>query len=131
MSNVFVEPRPQGRLDGSPITDFVVEDHADHVLATFKTQEQTIHWARTHATYRTLHACATSTIRKSRITGGQYSKHSRAPNSSPTAPSRNYSLYVFASDVIFAQGLYRRQAGQLAKERSLVVIGVSSDSLSS
>ena len=100
MSNVFVEPRPQGRLDGSPITDFVVEDHADHVLATFKTQEQTIHWARTHATYRTLHACATSTIRKSRITGGQYSKHSRAPNSSPTAPSRNYSLYVFASDVI-------------------------------
>ena len=48
MSNVFVEPRPKGRLDGSPITDFVVEDHADHVLATFKTQEQTIHWARTH-----------------------------------------------------------------------------------
>jgi len=47
MSNVFVEPRPKG-LDGSPITDFVVEDHADHVLATFKTQEEAIHWARTH-----------------------------------------------------------------------------------
>lgn len=44
MTNVFVEPRPKG----SPIEDFAVEDHADHVLATFKTQEEAIHWSRTH-----------------------------------------------------------------------------------
>lgn len=36
MTNVFVEPRPKGKEEGSPIDDFVVEDHADHVLATFK-----------------------------------------------------------------------------------------------
>ena len=47
-NNVFVEPRPKGKPEGSPITDFVVEDHADHVLATLKTQEEAIHWARTH-----------------------------------------------------------------------------------
>jgi hypothetical protein len=28
MTNVFVEPRPKGRPEGSSITDFVVEDHA-------------------------------------------------------------------------------------------------------
>jgi hypothetical protein len=49
MANVFVEPRPKGRPEGSPITDFVVEDHADHVLATFKTQEEAIQWARSHS----------------------------------------------------------------------------------
>ena len=48
MTNVFVEPRPKGKPEGAPIEDFVVEDHADHVLATFKTQEEAIHWARTH-----------------------------------------------------------------------------------
>ncbi len=29
MPNVFVEPRPKGRPEGSPIDDYVVEDHAD------------------------------------------------------------------------------------------------------
>jgi hypothetical protein len=37
MANVYVEPRPKGRMEGSHIDDYVVEDHADHVLATFKT----------------------------------------------------------------------------------------------
>ena len=46
MTNVFVEPRPTGGPEGTPVEDFVVEDHADHVLATFKTQEDAIHWAR-------------------------------------------------------------------------------------
>jgi hypothetical protein len=41
MANVYVEARPKGRIDGSPITAYVVEDHADHVLATFKTQHDT------------------------------------------------------------------------------------------
>ena len=46
MANVFVEPRPKGRPEGHPIDDYVVEDHADHPLATFKTQNEAIDWAR-------------------------------------------------------------------------------------
>jgi hypothetical protein len=46
MTNVYVEPRPKGRPDGSPIEDYVVEDHADHVLGTFKTQHEAIDWAK-------------------------------------------------------------------------------------
>ncbi len=38
MANVYIEPRPKGRREGDPIDDYVVEDHADHVLATCKTQ---------------------------------------------------------------------------------------------
>jgi hypothetical protein len=51
MANVYVEARPKGRLEGSPIHDYVVEDHADHVLGTFATQKQGIDWAeaRGHA----------------------------------------------------------------------------------
>jgi hypothetical protein len=40
MPNVYVEPRPKGRPEGSHIEDFVVEDHADHILASFKTQRK-------------------------------------------------------------------------------------------
>lgn len=32
--------------EGSPIKDYMVEDHADHVLKTFKTQREAIEWAR-------------------------------------------------------------------------------------
>jgi len=46
MAQVFIEARPKGRPEGSPITDYVVEDHADHVLATFKTQHEAIDWAK-------------------------------------------------------------------------------------
>ena len=46
MANVYVEPRPKGRTEGSAIEDYVVEDHADHVLGTFKTQKEAIDWAR-------------------------------------------------------------------------------------
>lgn len=46
MPNVYIEARPKGRQEGSGIDDFVVEDHADHVLATFKTQKEAIDWAR-------------------------------------------------------------------------------------
>lgn len=30
MPVVFVEARPKGLKEGDPITDFVLEDHADH-----------------------------------------------------------------------------------------------------
>jgi hypothetical protein len=46
MANVFVEPRPKGRPEGSHIDDYVVEDHADHVLESFKTQAAAIAWAK-------------------------------------------------------------------------------------
>jgi hypothetical protein len=46
MANVYVEARPKGRQEGSPIEDFVVEDHANHVLRTFKTQAEAIGWAK-------------------------------------------------------------------------------------
>ena len=42
MANVYIEARPKGRPEGSAIEDFVVEDHADHVLATFKTQREAL-----------------------------------------------------------------------------------------
>jgi len=32
MGNVYIEPRPKGRAEGTPIEDYVVEDHKDHVL---------------------------------------------------------------------------------------------------
>ena len=40
MTTVYVEARPKGRKEGSAITDYVVEDHADNVLGTFKTSER-------------------------------------------------------------------------------------------
>ena len=46
MAKVYVEPRPKGRPEGSPITDFVVEDHADHVLHTTRTQAEAIEWSK-------------------------------------------------------------------------------------
>ncbi len=46
MANVFVEARPEGRPEGSPIEGYVVEDHADDELAEFETQDEAIRWAR-------------------------------------------------------------------------------------
>jgi hypothetical protein len=46
MANVYIEPRPKGRPEGSHVDDYVVGDHADHVLATFKTQHEANDWAK-------------------------------------------------------------------------------------
>lgn len=46
MAIVYIEPRPKGRQEGTHIEDYAVEDHADHVLATFRTQEEAIAWAK-------------------------------------------------------------------------------------
>jgi hypothetical protein len=46
MAKVFVEARPKGRSEGSPINDFVVETEGDQVLGTFKTQKEAIDWAK-------------------------------------------------------------------------------------
>jgi hypothetical protein len=46
MANVYIEARPKGLQEGQPIEDYVVEDHADHVLKTFKKQDEAIEWAK-------------------------------------------------------------------------------------
>jgi transcriptional regulator with XRE-family HTH domain len=46
MPNVYIEARPKGRPEGTKIEDFVVEDHADHVLHTAATQKEAIDWAK-------------------------------------------------------------------------------------
>jgi hypothetical protein len=46
MANVYIEPRPKGRPEGSAIDDYVVEDGADNVLKTFNTQKDAIDWAK-------------------------------------------------------------------------------------
>ena len=42
MANVYIEARPKGLPHGSRVEDYVVEDHADHVLQTFKTRREAI-----------------------------------------------------------------------------------------
>jgi hypothetical protein len=46
MTSVFIEARPKGRPEGSPIDDYVVEEKGGRVLKTLKTQEEAIIWAR-------------------------------------------------------------------------------------
>jgi hypothetical protein len=46
MPNVYIDARPKGRTEGNPIEVYVVEDHADHVLSTHKTQQEAIDWAK-------------------------------------------------------------------------------------
>jgi hypothetical protein len=45
VANVYIETRPKGRREEGPVEDYVVEDHSNHVLATFKTQREAIDWA--------------------------------------------------------------------------------------
>ena len=58
MANVYIEPRPKGRTEGSHIHEYV-EDHAGHVLANFKTQREAIDWAEITATVPTSLASGT------------------------------------------------------------------------
>ena len=46
MAVVYIEARPKGRPEGERINDYVVEDHADNVLATSSTQAEAITWAK-------------------------------------------------------------------------------------
>jgi hypothetical protein len=46
MPVVYIEARPKGRSEGTHIDDYVVEDHADHVLHEAKTQHEAIEWAK-------------------------------------------------------------------------------------
>jgi hypothetical protein len=46
MVNVYIEPRPKGRPEGSPITGYAVENDANHELVHFDTQKEAIDWAK-------------------------------------------------------------------------------------
>jgi len=46
MANVYIEARPKDRPEGSPITDYVIEDINDRVLGSYSTQAQAISVAR-------------------------------------------------------------------------------------
>src|SRR3569623_1394666 len=46
MANVYIEARPKGAQEGTRIDDYVIEDHADSVLATTRTQREAIDWAK-------------------------------------------------------------------------------------
>ena len=46
MAVVFVEARPKGRQEGTPITEYVDETQGDQVLATTPTQKEAIDWSK-------------------------------------------------------------------------------------
>jgi hypothetical protein len=69
MPNVYVEARPKGRPENNPIEDYVVEDHADHVLATFKDQGDAIAWPRKEGHKPLVAGSAISATRRTQITG--------------------------------------------------------------
>ena len=46
MANVYIEPRPKGRPEGTPIEDYAVEDSASSMLSTHRTQAEAIAWAK-------------------------------------------------------------------------------------
>jgi hypothetical protein len=43
MANVYIEAHPK---DGGSVEHYVVEDHADHILATAANQAEAIAWAK-------------------------------------------------------------------------------------
>jgi len=53
MAVVYVEARPKGKPEGSPIKDYVVEDHADHVLGRSTPKHEAIEWSKKNG--HTLH----------------------------------------------------------------------------
>ena len=66
MPNVYVEARPKGRSEGSPIEDFVVEDHADHVSAPSRRRQRPSSGPARTAIRPLSRACGISTTRKAR-----------------------------------------------------------------
>ena len=59
MAIVYIEARPKCQTADAPVTDYVVEDHADHVLGSFLTQRMQFIGPKRTATLHTLPASAT------------------------------------------------------------------------
>ena len=66
---LFVEARPKGRQEGSPIEGYVVEDHVDDELADFDTQGEAIQWAKSEGHVLLWPAFETLMTRTSPTTG--------------------------------------------------------------
>jgi hypothetical protein len=47
MTPVFIEPRPKGRPEGTPIDDYAVESSASETLKVCNTQQDAVDWAKT------------------------------------------------------------------------------------
>lgn len=60
MGNVFIEARPKARPEGSAIDDYVIEDHADHVLHTSQSQQEAIEWAKKQGPCTSRRSCPAS-----------------------------------------------------------------------
>ena len=88
MPNVYIEARPKGRHEGTPIEDYVIEDHKDHVLKVFKIQKEAIDWAKKGATIRSSPASGTKTTGRSQITGGRQD-NSRGAQSAAFSSTRD------------------------------------------
>jgi hypothetical protein len=46
LTAVYVEARPKGYPEGSPIVDYVIEDREDRILTTLPTLLDAIEWAK-------------------------------------------------------------------------------------
>ena len=77
MTVVVIEARPRGASEGTPVDDYVIEDHSDGILAAFKTQAEAISWARSTGTPHTSPAFDTSTTKRNLITGELFSRGAR------------------------------------------------------
>jgi hypothetical protein len=73
MATVFVEARPKGRPEGSPIEGYVVEAHADNVLHVCNTQEEAIAWAKQNDHIPHVARVRHLNDKNNRITCGRYS----------------------------------------------------------
>jgi hypothetical protein len=69
MANVYIEARPKGHPEGTVVVDYVIEDRAEHLLGTCRTQEEALSGRGAKVTPRWSHWSAISTIRKSPIIG--------------------------------------------------------------
>jgi hypothetical protein len=68
MVNVCIKARPKGRPENRPVEDFVVEDHADHVLHAKSSARLNSENRRPNALVAV--SCSSMT-RRNRITGGR------------------------------------------------------------
>jgi membrane protein len=46
MANVYIEARPKGQPESTVVVDYTIEDQAEHLLGSCRTQEEAVEWAR-------------------------------------------------------------------------------------
>jgi len=78
-SVVFVEARPQINDDGSPIADYVIDDHADQHLRLSERKEGRSTGPKRTVTGRTLPEFVSGTIAKNPTIGGRLDVWAKKP----------------------------------------------------